>query len=82
MAEPVQTPEEIRGEIVARIAKIDRHLATGLTESREEDEQAKWDLGQMRRERAELQAKVDVMDGAVPRANRVRSIRVVASKGY
>lgn len=78
----VKTPAEIRAEKTLRIEQIDRHLATGLIESREEDEQAKWNLAEMRRTRDELQVQVDALDGIVPRTARVRTIRVVGSKGY
>lgn len=82
MDEITKTPAEIRAEKVLQIERINRHLATGLTESREEDEQAKWNLAEMRRTRNELQAEVDAMDGGTPSANRVRTIRVIGRKGY
>lgn len=81
MAEPFLTPAETRAEKLALIAKINRHLATGLTESREEDEQAKWNLDEMRRTRNELQAQLDALDAGTPNAARVRTIRVIGRKG-
>jgi len=82
MSGGVKTPGEIRAEKALRIEQINRHLATGLIESREEDEQAKWNLAEMRRTRDELQAEIDKMDGTAPISARVRTIRVVGSKGY
>lgn len=82
MSGGVKTSGEIRAEKVLQIEQINRHLATGLIESREEDEQAKWNLAEMRQTRDELQAEVDRMDGTAPISARVRTIRLVASKGY
>jgi len=82
MPDPMKTPAEIRAEKALRIEQINRHLATGLIESREEDEQAKWNLAEMRRTREEIVAKIAALDGTAPVSARVRTIRIVASKGY
>lgn len=82
MPDPMKSPAEIRAEKALQIEQITRHLATGLIESREEDEQAKWNLAEMRRTRDELQAEIAAIDGTAPISARVRTIRVVGSKGY
>lgn len=84
MAEPIPTPtpEEIRADLVARIGRIERHLDTGLTESREEDEQAKWNLSAMEKRLGELRSQLAGMDAGPAASSQVRSIRVISSKGY
>lgn len=83
MAETPLTPEQIRADKLAQIERINRHLASGLTESREEDEQAKWSLAEMRQRRDELLNEIGGSDAAGPGATaRVRQVRMVGSKGY
>ena len=67
-----------REQIVAQIDEIDARLNAGTEQVRHGDTSLSYNLGELRKRRAELNAKLAAIDGA-PR--RPRHIRTYSTKG-